>query len=216
MLPIATDTTPTASANGAPCRMRYSTSRPKPSVPSGCVASGGRSRCDNELRLVLAGVPNWPTTVAARKISTSTSPIIAGICEVNLRAVSRQNVRVLAPARDGATGRSADDTADDEAMLMLRERATDGASGGPSCAPDPRVGEAVQQVRHRVDGDHRDEEHGDERLRERIVSQQDRIHQQLPQSGPREHHLRDGSPAEQLAEVQAEHRQDRDERVAEG
>src|SRR5215207_6145315 len=146
MLPIATDTTPTASASGAPCRMRYSTSRPKPSVPSGCAASGGRSRWDSELRLVFAGVPNWPTTVAARKSRTSTRPIIAGIWVLNLRAVSRQNVRVRAPARDGATGTSPEDTADDDAMLMLREGATIGASGGPSCAPEPRVGEAVQQV----------------------------------------------------------------------
>src|SRR4051794_20771403 len=145
MLPIATDTTPTASARGAPWKTRHITSRPKWSVPNGWVASGGRSRVDSELRLVLAGVANWPTAVATRKMRTSTRPIIAGICELNFRVASRQNVRGRAPARNGAAGTSAEGTAGDDAMLMLRDGATVGAAGGRSCAPDPRVGEAVQQ-----------------------------------------------------------------------
>src|SRR5262249_474557 len=79
---------------------------------------------------------------------------------------------------------------------------------------DPRVDQGVQKVDHEIDDDKRDRvgEHG--ASDQRIIPRLDRGDQQRTAARPREHGLDDDGSAQQRAELEADYRDDRNERIA--
>lgn len=170
-LPIATDTTPTARARGAP-RHRNSTSGPKPSVPSTWVALGGRRRWPR--------LPGWWWTVSrtARPVSPpGREPPAPGRSwpRCGGGSVSPCPARTCAAARGGRATLEASQGSPSEGVQM---------SLPSGASPNARIGQPVQGVRHKVDQNHAHQKDADERLRERIVTREYRVHQQLAEGPP--------------------------------
>src|SRR6266542_5000426 len=187
----ATEPKPAMSDTRVPQTMRESTSRPTLSVPMRWERSG---RARVLPRSCLSGSYGEITgaksaTTIARSITTTPSG------PRRVRAACRSTVQRRARSRPRRDGRAM-------------------AAAG-SAISDPGIDPAIEQIDGQVAQDeaHRDEQ--DHPLHQWIVAREDRVHHEAAHAGQGEHVFGDHRPADQRAELEAEHGDDRDEGVLE-
>ena len=152
MLPIAIDTTPTASASGAPMQHPGDVSRPKPSVPKTCAALGREALAQYRAvrRFVDAAVPSRPIGGASRTSAISTSPIMRPVLPAQRSEPCRARTSV-APTTE--CQRVHDRGGQHLARGMPGRRRGDQSSQSLvhqiSGVADTRIDEAVEHVRQR-------------------------------------------------------------------
>src|SRR3989338_4716649 len=173
-------------------------SRPRWSAPSRWV-SPGRARTESES--VRIGSWVWSTFAksAANTITSITTPPAAP------SGFLRANRSVVAQAPGGA-GRAPATTSPASAR----------AAAGSGAIAHPRVEHAIEHVDREVreHDDDRDEHH--EVLDDRVVAPEDRLDQEACHPRQVEHGLGDDEPADQEGELDADHGDDRQDRVLEG
>src|SRR5262249_10910674 len=177
--------------------IRLSTSRPMSSVPNGWARLGAESR-----------ISGWGSS-GSYGASTSAKIAISTI-----------------------TTSSAAETAPSGFFLIVRQRdwsrpmlAAPGSSNVTTCAgtvairaslvPDPRVKPRVSQVDEEIQRDQSRRDEHDVGLHHRIVAVEDRLHREPAHAGQREDLLDDERPGQQDAELAADDRDHRDQRVLE-
>src|SRR5262245_20683276 len=183
--------------------MRASKSRPTWSVPSRCSAvpcsihAGGDSRCRMSTVSGSYGAING-AKIAVAMMSRSTP---AAPTPQRSRARRRHVAwRTVAGAPPAAT----------TSVSSIRVGVLLAAAGGP----DPRIDEPDDQIDHEVHPDDQEcqEHHGALDHREVLVA--DRLDRERGHARPCEDGLGDDGPAQELAELQAQHRDHRNARVA--
>src|SRR6266536_5549048 len=187
----ATDPKPAMSDTRVPQTMRESTSRPTLSVPmrwerSGLARVWPRS-CLSGSYGEITGAKSAATI--ARSITTTPSG------PKRVRAACRRTVHRRARSRPGR-----------EARAM--------AAAG-SAISDPGIDPAIEQVHGQVAQDEAHRDAQDHALHQWIVAREYRVHHEAPHPGQGEHVLGDHCSADQRAELEAEHGDDRDEGVLE-
>ncbi len=101
-----------------------------------------------------------------------------------------------------------------EGVVIPSLRPWEGSGPCASLVADGRVDEAVEHVHHQVDEDELQREKQHQRLDDGVVAHGHGVHQQAAEAGPVEDRLHHDRAAQQKAELQAHHGDDRDERVA--
>src|SRR4051812_29828667 len=148
-------------------------------------------------------------------ITTSTirtRPSMAPFWRRNDPSVSRQKVRGAEVARRPGLAGASTSTPAIVVGLPVMGLPVMGLSGGLPMT-DSRIDEAVQDIGQQIDQDDAGQRDREERLREWVVPREDGVDQQFAESRPPEDDLDDAGPAEHLAELEPEHREDRDQRV---
>src|SRR5579864_5549393 len=190
----AVDPTPIASAIRAPYKRRLRMSRPNWSVPARWLHDGS------------ASTASLLMSVGPYRARSGAAAAVAAIAIRKTAPASGTRARRAARARRGA-------------CLPARPLADTviGAPGTrrPSLIPHPRIEQAVERVGAEIDHDERRDADENHRLRDQIVARQDRAPQHAAEPRNRKHGLRDHGAADEKPGLNAEHRDDRNERVAE-
>src|SRR5712692_4344804 len=169
-------------------------SRPTASVPSRCGPnnqSGGRSTRARFWPLGSYGEIHGANAPTMIRITTIMPPT---------RTFALSHGRIAARSRRGRAERGGPTTSASRVALL--------------CKADPRVDKSVEDIDREIDGDERDRvgEHG--AGDQRVIPRLDRRDQQRAAARPCEHRLDDDRSAEQRAELESDHRDDRNQRVA--
>src|SRR5262245_32708031 len=183
---MATETKPATSETRVPQIMRASTSRPTLSVPR------------RWARLGAARV--WP-----RSCLRGSYGEIAGAKTATASAASR-TATPNGASRAPAARRSARHRGE------VASAAAGARAGAPSARPDPGVDPAIEEIHREIRQDeaHRDRQH--HALDEGIVAGEYGVDDEATHAGQRVHVLRDHRAADQRAELEAQHRDHRDQR----
>src|SRR5258708_4104012 len=201
---IATATRPTVSDTRPPSTSRSRTSRPKPSVPSRWPSVPGGS--SESRRLCLNGSMAMASGTAYD--TRSSRPNSASAPMPTRSRLKRHHARRYGPAGFTSLGsrRRSATTAD-----------TSGARGATSgrriALPDAGVQEAIAHIDEQIRDDVRDRGEQDDALYDGVVLRIDRIDRQLADALAGEDGLDDDASGEQASGLEADDRDDRDERV---
>src|SRR5258706_6858098 len=170
-------------------------SRPNSSAPSRYLAPG-RARFSMRLwRVGSYGASHGASDALSTSSTTSARPTSARRFLLK-RAHAFMIFAVGAPAQSSGARRS-------------------GRTGvRSSLTADPRVEEPVREVDDQVDDDEGQREDQHRALQQDVVAREDRLHHQPAEPGPREHGLGEDGAAHELAGLEPEQREDRDEGVA--
>src|SRR5581483_1910607 len=180
--------------------MRLSMSRPLASVPKGCAQLGGSSRSSATPYSKEYGASSGAKAAVKSKSSTIASPIVP----------SGWFLTKSAMRRDHGTSRSGTSRvkASSSSKTPGRAATTD------SRMAHPRVEPAVGQVDDQVRQDDRRREQQVEGLDHRVVAVLDRFEQVAAHTRQHEDLLEHDRAADQYRDLQADQRDDRDQRVA--
>src|SRR6266511_2529768 len=142
------------------------------------------------------GATTGAKTAASTKVSATSRPTTAsGMRRKRVRSSRRRRARGLSSSAGAVSTK-----------LI--------ASGGPTRDADARVQVRVEQVDGQVDDDVPGRRDEDDALEQRVVALVDRVDRQPPESGDAEDLLGDDGAGDQCAELQSDHRRQRDERIA--
>src|SRR5215831_11236961 len=181
---------PTSSEIWAPCRTRLYTSRPNSSVPSRFLALGAFRRS--------AGLSRRGSCVDIAPASNAAMTTTASIAAPTVMLRLRPNRRIHAP-RPAARGSAAA-----------------ARSAAASLIADSRVDDHVERVDRQIDeyvGRRGDQDHA---LHDRVVPPQHRRDDQASEPGNVEHDLGHHGAADQDRHRDADDRDDRHQRIAQG
>src|SRR3989338_262507 len=173
-------------------------SRPRWSAPSRC-SSLGRARTEVES----VAIGSWVWSALAKRAANTMTSITTPPAAPRGFLRAKRSVTVQAPGR---AGRAPATTSPASAR----------ATAGSGAIAHPRVEHPVEHV-HREVGQHHDD--GDEHhevLDDRVVAPEDRLDQEACHPRQVEHGLGDNEAADQERELDADHGDDRQERVLEG
>src|SRR5690348_5975301 len=183
---MATDTKPATSETRVPQITRLSTSRPTLSVPSQCARPGRASALPRSWATGSYGA----STGAARATTIATS-----------RTAAPNGGRRARAARRTASQRRSRTT------VSSREPSVDSAN------PDSGIDPAIEEIDGEIADDEAERDQQDHALDERVVACKHGVDDETPHARQREHVFGDHRTADERAELQADDRHDRDERV---
>src|SRR5215831_3490691 len=193
---------PTRSDSRAPYTTRLSTSRPTSSVPNQCVAPGRLRRAATSIR------PGSPAMNGASTASTEIATMITAPTSVILRRDRSESHRGIARHSRAASGRSSGPVA----RSLTAIRVADGRSPVLHAGIDHEVRQVnceIDEHRHACDAEYDPLDHG-------VVTAQHGRDDQSSETGNVEDRLDDNRTRQQYGEADADDRDRRDERVAEG
>src|ERR1051326_6698915 len=168
-------------------------SRPTASVPSTCGPSshcGGFNARSRFCAFGSNGASHGASAPATMRVSTMAPP---------MPTFGLSSGRI-ARHRLARTGRAASETATSTATLLSKA--------------DPRIDKTVQDVDHEVDGDKSQRIDDDGPGDQRVVARLDGGNEQRAAAGPSEPRLDDDRARQQRAELEADHRDHRHQRIA--
>src|SRR6266508_4902334 len=179
----STESVPSRTASREPHTTRLKTSRPKSSVPKRCAADGARRRSRTLIAIGSCGAMSGAKEARSRRPPKSAKPRTIG---GDRRA--RPTKAANAPGRRSI------------------------AAGSLGVA-DTRIEPRIQHVHREIHEHEGDGAHQDGALDEREIAIEDRLRRETPDPRPAEDVLDDVRATKERAELEADDRRDRDERV---